>query len=966
MPRHSLNRLLVVAIALLWWNLSGVALLAEGQSAPATISGQVADETGGMLPGATLLLRNIKSGRERTVVTDAIGRFEADQLRPGSYTITVTLSGFETVTRDGIDVGDGGRTRLDLVMRVSTVTDSVVVRGTARNFASSVAGKRAADGVVDMFNADEIGRLPDKNIGETLNRIPGVSMLLEKGEGRFVQIRGISPRLNNVTINGMAIGSGETESGGRLAPLDVIGGELLSGVQVFKTPTADMDGQGIGGTLNLSTKQPFDFAKNFTALVSTRGGFETIDPVAPADTKEVPYTMDATLTGKSSNGKFGWLGGASFSNRYTPLLGIYNDDWRTVTFGGQSLAYPTNVKNNVTVTGRERLNLNGALEFRPSATAKLFARVYSARWDELQLRNRFDEGLGSNLTALSATGGVVASDRVQVNLRSEPTVKKLNSVALGGSHQPGRWSIDYVVQRNDNTIDEPNDNWEFRSGASTFGPDAFTVNESGAVTITSAGRDRQNPAFQTFRRVRYFEQLSTEDSYAGALDVRRDTLFAGSKPGFLKAGLKFSHGKRESEVSQTNYGIGSLNWTAAASPTLTLGGFTNPVPLEPVPNLWLDLTGLNAFFNANRNDPRYFVLDQRDTYNSEYQSDFTLNEQVAAGYLMGKIDLGLMTLVAGVRFEATDVDSTAFTMVTKGTQLQATPVEGSGDYTNWLPSIVTTFNLRTNLVLRAAWTSALGRPEYDALAPRSRLGIEDNPTTGTIGSLTIGNPDLKARQSSNLDASLEWYFDQGSIVSAAFFRKDIANEIIPAPTQIFTNHSYLGQTFDRFEINTTVNAKDADVQGVELTFADQFDFLPGALNGLGFGGSLTFIDSGVQVARGTEVLRLPLLQQADTLTSATVYYQKGKWDLSGTYKYNSNFLTDYGDSRALDLDQGGFGRFDFRAQYELAPDVNLIFSGINLNDEPTTEFQGGIPTQITEYEYTGRTYFLGVSAKLGR
>lgn len=961
-----LRRLLAIVLTACCWNSSPARLFAAAQNAPARISGQVADETGGRLPGATLVLRNTATGRERIVVTDGVGRFVADQLVPGSYTISVTLSGFETVNRSGVDVGNGGETRLELVMKVSALTDSVVVRGTARNFASSVAGKRAADGVVDMFNADEIGRLPDKNIGETLNRIPGVSMLLEKGEGRFVQIRGISPRLNNVTINGMAIGSGETESGGRLAPLDVIGGELLSGVQVFKTPTPDMDGQGIGGTLNLTTKQPFDFAKNFTALVSTRGGFETIDPVAPADTKEVPYTMDATLTGKSSNGKFGWLGGASFSNRYTPLLGIYNDNWRTVNFAGQSLAYPTNVKNNVTVTGRERLNLNGALEFRPSAASKFFARVYSASWDELQLRNRFDEGLGDGLTAITPTGGVVAADRVQVNLRSENTEKRLNSVALGGSQQAGRWSFDYVAQRNDNRIDEPNDNWEFRSGASTFGPDAFTVNESGAVTIASTGRDRLNPAFQTFRRVRYFKQLSTEDSYAGAFDVRREALFGGSKPGFLKAGFKFNHAKRNTAVSQPNYGIGSLSWTAAESPALTLGGFTNPVPLEPVPNLWLNLDGLTRFFDANRNDPRYFVLDPRDTYNSEYQSDFTLREKVAAGYLMGKVDFGPITLIAGARVETTDVDSSAFTMVTRGTALVATPVDGAGAYTNWLPSVVTTFNLRSNLVARAAWTSAVGRPGYDALAPRSRLGIEDNPTIGTVGILTIGNPDLKARQSSNLDASLEWYFDEGSILSAAFFRKDISNEIIPAPTQIFTNYTYLGQTFNRFEINTTINAEEADVQGVELTFADQFDFLPGALNGLGFGGSLTFIDSGVEVARATEVLILPLLQQADFLTSATVYYQKGKWDLSGTYKYNSNFLTDYGDSRALDLDQGGFGRFDFRAQYELATDVNLIFSGINLNDQPTTEFQGGISTQITEYEYTGRTYFIGISAKLGR
>ncbi|MBA3271761.1 MAG: carboxypeptidase regulatory-like domain-containing protein, partial [Acidobacteria bacterium] len=685
--------------------------LLHAQTAPATIAGQVSDETGGVLPGATVVLRSATTNRERVVVTDANGRFTADQMLPGSYAVSVSLSGFESLTRDGVDVGDGGQVRVELVLRVSTLRDEVIVRGTALNYASSIAGKRAADGVVDMFNADEIGRLPDKNIGETLNRIPGVSMLLEKGEGRFVQIRGISPRLNNITINGMALGSGETESGGRLSPLDVIGGELLSGVQVLKTPTPDMDGQGIGGTLNLTTKQPFDFANNFTALVSTRGGVESIAAVTPADTKEVPYTMDATLTGKLAAGKLGWLAGASFSNRYTPLLGIYNDDWRSVTAGGSTISYPTNVKNNVTVTGRERLNLNGALEYRPTASSRFFTRLFSARWDELQLRNRFDEGLGNGLTAVTGTtGGTIAANRVQVNLRSEPTLKKLNSVAVGGGHALGRWSVDYIGQRNDNTIDEPNDNWEFRSGVSTFGPDTFTIGQSGAVTIASTGRDRMDPSLQTFRRVRYFEQLTNETSYSGVANVRRDTLFGGAKPGFLKAGLKLTQTDRDTAISQRNFGIGSLNWTAAASPALTRGGFGNPVPLQSVPNLWLDLDGLTGFFNANRNDARYFVLDERATYLNEYQGDFTLRERVYGAYLMGKIDVGPVTLLGGARVETTEVDSSAFTLVTRGPNLEAVPAEGSGSYTSVLPSIVSTFHLRRDLVARAAWTSAVGRP----------------------------------------------------------------------------------------------------------------------------------------------------------------------------------------------------------------------------------------------------------------
>ena len=168
------------------------------------------DETGGVLPGATVTLRDAAAGRERVAVTDATGRFTIAGLAAGPYAVTVTLGGFETLTREAVQAGSQSEP-LRMIMKVSSLQDSVVVRGTARNVASSIAGKRAADGVVDMFSADEIGRLPDKNIGETLNRIPGVSMLLEKGEGRFIQIRGISPRLNNVTINGMALGNGETE-----------------------------------------------------------------------------------------------------------------------------------------------------------------------------------------------------------------------------------------------------------------------------------------------------------------------------------------------------------------------------------------------------------------------------------------------------------------------------------------------------------------------------------------------------------------------------------------------------------------------------------------------------------------------------------------------------------------------------------------------------------------------------------
>ncbi|MDT8397475.1 MAG: TonB-dependent receptor [Pseudomonadales bacterium] len=888
----------------------------------------------------------------------------------------LSLPVFFTLVLPGVsqaqELPDNGRENAERI-------DEIVVTGTASNYQNSVRGKRSADGIVDMFDTDEIGRLPDKNIGETLNRIPGVSMLLEKGEGRFVQIRGVSPRLNNITINGMQMGSGDTESGGRLAPMDMIGGELLGGVQVSKTPTSDMDGQGIGGTLNITTKQPFDYDEDFVALFAGRSGIESIDSIPVADTKQTPWSADATLVGKLMDGKLGWLGGASFSNRKTPLLGIFQDDWTPVTFDPdpavsgdeQTVSLPINVKNNVTVVSRERLNLNGTLEFRPDDASRYYVRGFFSNWDEIQLRNRFEQGLSNNLRALdgvgtAALGGVTTGNRVQVNLRNEPTDKEMFSLALGGENVVGPWTIDYIGQHNDNRIAEPNTNWEFRSGSSTFGPDAFVIEDSGVTAVGSAGGpDPQDLSLQGFRRVRFLDQTTDSKDYIAALNIRHDLDldFAAVDEAYLKVGGKWTRTERQTLRSQSNYGVGQVPWNLGQDPALSGGGFTNPVPVSARPNIWLDLEGLNDFFAANRDNTDFFILNEQDTFLNEFQSDFELRERVTAAYGMGKIKAGMLSLIGGVRVENTNVVSSAFTIVDDGNGLSAVPSEGSGSYTNVLPSFILTAELPHDVVIRASYAQALGRPEYDALAPRSALSLEDDPVLGSVGTLSIGNPDLKARESSNYDLSLEWYFKEGSMLALALFYKDIKNEIVPAPTQRFENFTFQGQTFTRFDINTTINAQSAEVKGIELSFVDQFSFLPGLLDGLGFAGSITLLDSEIDIERGGVVETLPLLEQADSSISTTLFYQKGPVDISATYNYNDNFLTSFGPTRALDLDQGAFGRIDFRAQYSVNDNFKVFVEGVNLSNEPTTEFQGGVALQKTEFEFTGRTYSMGFSSR---
>lgn len=853
--------------------------------------------------------------------------------------------------------------------------DEIVVTGTASNYRNSVLGKRGADGIVDMLDTDELGRLPDKNIGETLNRIPGVTMLLEKGEGRFVQIRGVSPRLNNVTINGMQLGSVDTDEGGRAAPLDLVGGEMLGGVQVVKTPTSDMDGTGIGGTLNLTTKQPFDYTENFTALVTARVGDEGIDNISipGANAKETPWAADATFAGKTQDEKWGWIVGGAYANRKTPLLGIFQDEWRPVTFDPnpavtgdeQTILLAGAAKNNVTIVGRERTNINAMLEFRPTDTSRYFIRSFSANWQELQFRNRYNHGLSDQLIAVTGeNSGTISGNRIQVDLRSEPTEKDLFSVAVGGENIIGPWTVDYTGQFNDNKVSEPNDRWEFRTGSNTVGPDDFVVESNHLVTVTSNGANPQDPALQNFRRARFEEKRSDEETTIAALNLQRDlsSSFNSVDSVSVKFGVKWTDTDRNRDDSRSRYDSGSVGWNAASDPSLNGGAFTNPVPIADRPNLWLELSGLSDFFAANSNDPTLFEFNADATFTDQFQDDFKLNERVIAGYVMGNVDFGTMSLIGGIRVEDTDVSSSAFTMVDDGTALTAVPISAGGSYTNVLPSLILTAELPHEVVFRAGFSTAIGRPEFDALAPRSSLSVEDSPTLGTVGTLSIGNPNLEARESNNYDLSLEWYFDEGSLLSIAVFYKDISNEIIGAPTERLNNFTFQGVTYDQFEINTTINADSSKVSGVELTFVDVFEFLPTPFDGLGFAGALTFLDSEFEIERNGVKETLPMFEQADSSISLTGFYQKGRYDFSVTFNRNDHFLTDLGPVREFDLDQGAFERIDARFQYSVNDNMKLFLEGINLNDEPTTEIQAGDVSQNTEYEFSGRTIFIGATA----
>ena len=838
--------------------------------------------------------------------------------------------------------------------------DEIVVQGTKLSRQRAIDEKRNADGVVDALGVDELGQLPDKNVGESLNRLPGVSMLVEKGEGRFVQIRGINPALNNVTINGVNLGSPEQEGGGRLAPLDIISGGVLGGVQVIKTPTPDMDAQGIGGTVNVDTTMPFDRDDDFYGYATGRYGIEQIKPEDEAFGGHNPYALDGMISGKLADDRIGWLVGATWSDREYISTGIYQDDWDLENAGG----LPVNVKNNYYVIGRERFNLNGALEFRPDDNSKYFVRGFYATWDEFQHRNRYEQNFEDGVVADTDSSGVSGPNRIAANIRNEVAEKQLFSIAVGGERVfNDAWTLNVLGQRNDNTLEEPNDYWEFRSGAS-FGPNTWVLGDDGVVTITpDAGTpDRQDANLIDFRRVRFFDRQMDEVTYIGKIDLQYDL----DDESYFKTGVKITDTDRALDQSQERFDPGELDLTLGTSPMFTNGAFMNDVNGAKVPNIWMDIDGMNAFF-ADPANAAYFETNPEDNFVSNNAADYTVRERVLAGYVMGKKALGMLELIGGARVEWTDIKSTG--NVLDGDV--ATQIEAGGDYFFVSPSAIAKLTPTDTLVFRAAVTRSLGRPDFDIIAPRATVNDDGGPEA----SINIGNPDLKPRKSWNFDLSAEWYPTEFSILSVGLFYKDISDELFGDTVTLrdqadmdaaLADYGLTGvvdtSALTRLDLNTTINASSATLKGIELLAQTQFNFLPSPFDGFGASASATFLDGENKFPTG-EVR--PLTGQPDKTYAFTVFYQKGGLDATVSYAYNASYLTDFNPNPDLVLDQGKFGRWDARVSYELFDNVKVFAEGVNLNNEPTSEFQGGRDNWNTEYEYVGRTFYFGVSVGFG-
>lgn len=905
--------------------LVGLTVFAAAAEAQVAVRGEVTDAaTGRALPSAEVRLEELG----RSVTTTTSGEYVIGNVPAGSYTLVVRTVGYRPVERT-IQVSDTQAPSGDVALAAVGVTEEVVVTGYRAAQANALQDKRMAAMIKETLTADDAGKLPDQNVAEALRRVTGVTATVDQGEGRYITVRGVDPSYTNITLDNAVIGSPEDT---RRVAMDTIPSEVLSRVEVVKAVTPDLDGHAVGGSINVITPSAFDDPDGTFFSATADYGYYDLNG-------EHPVGLSAgwgQVFGPDD--EWGIVLSGSFSERDYATDNLQGGDpWEEE--GG--FLIPDELVLRDYRIERLRRGIVANLEYRPNDNVKLYLRNLFNRFEDTEVQAEtiwaYREGDLENQTATSGTFTEGEGERL-ISTRIEK--QSIRTSSLGGEFVLGDWLLDAQLTVGEGEQDTPLDReWAFEA-SETF---PMTYDTSELFFTVDAGADFHDPALYEFNEYLRGGQTVIEDVTALQVDLERE-IEIGDTPVAIKFGAKRTEREKTSDQNMTVYD--------GFADDLTLTGFTEPgkvdfyaseKPYQFGPRIVFP--SLEDFFSGNSGG---FEVSDGDTVAESFGVDFTVTEDVSAGYVMGTVDIGRATVIGGVRVERTEADFNAFDLIfLDGDPEEPVPVTGDKSYTHWLPSLHLRMEMTESLLLRAAWTNTVGRPSYEVNAPFRIFEIDEDDPGIFEGEAEAGNPDLEPLESMNFDLALEWYLESGGILAAGVFYKDIENPIFTRFTEL-EDEEFEGRFFSELVIATTDNAESGDIFGIEFNYQQQFLVLPSPLNGFGVAFNYTYTDSEATVFDRADPV--PFFLQSDHIGNAALFYERAGFEARLAYTYYSTYLDAVGDDAFQDLYFDERGQLDFKASYDFTDHFSAFFEVLNMTDEPLRFFSGKNSGRLAENE----------------
>ncbi len=889
------------------------------------LAGHILDSGNQVLPGATVMIEELHTG----TVSDFNGCYTISGLEPGTYNIKVSYVGF-TPKYMQMKVSPNEVREQDFVLQDGVEMQAVEVKGVFHGQRRALQMQKENMGVTNVVSADQIGKFPDSNIGDALKRINGVNVQYDQGEARFGQVRGTSADLTSVTINGNRMPS--AEGGTRNVQLDLIPADMIQTIELNKVVTSDMDGDAIGGEINLVTKNtPNDRVLNF----NFGSGYTWVSG-------KPQWDLGATWGDRFAKDKLGIMLAASY--QYAPG-GSDNTEFEYEENDDGELELKEAQVRQYYVT-RERQSYSLALDYKFSPLHKIsFKGIYNRRSDwENRYRityKKLNSGASKQSLVMQTKAG--SSDTKNARLERQQTM----DFTLDGEHYLGKLKFEWAGSYSRATEERPNERYaSYVYKGEDYG-DSFE-DVGGDQPYSTKSIPALSESGWKLDELSNSNEDITENEWKARLDFTLP-LKEGLYGNALKFGAKYTNKRKTKDVSYFDYDpdevLGS-DWRDYTN-TQIRSGFM-PGSFYPLHSSFISKQYLGSID---------FSQYEGEENLEEEAGNYRIREQITAGYLRFDQKFGKkLTATAGLRVERTDLKTSGyFFTVSDDDEGSLTPTGNyKHDYTDLLPSLLLKYKINGDGNVRASITKTISRPKYSALIANKSYNLTDLEAT-------IGDPDTKPAKAMNIDLSADYYFKSVGLVSLGILYKNIKNVNVESSSNKYKG-SDLGLTGDyadeEFTVTQYINAYDARVFGIEMALQRDLGFITPALKCIGIYGNYTYTHSKTRnfnerlnVTDGDDV---KVAGSPEHTANASLYFEKWGLNLRLSYNFASSFIDEMSTSRALDRYYDHVSYLDLNTSYTWGKKAKftVYVDAKNLLNQPLRYYQGS-SDRTMQVEYYG-------------
>ena len=867
--------------------------------------------------------------------------------------------------------------------------ETVTVTGIRKGIEAAISVKRNSVSIVEAISAEDIGKLPDSSIAESIARLPGLTAQRVNGRAQEVQIRGLAGQFATTLLNGREqVSTGDNRS----AEFDQYPSELLSGVTIYKTPDAALMGQGISGTIDLQTVRPLNFASR-TMAVNLRGEKNSLGRLNPGAASDKGSRFSFSYIDQFADRTVGVALG--YARLDSPNQNNYFRNWGYPQGNGSigattynDVRLPGGVQLRNESASQKRNGLMGVLQWKPSKDFETVVDAYHSTYERIALQRGFEAGLawsgaqltnpvveGAKQTAPNTfTGGVLTkADYVGVKpvLRHDVNDRDDTISALGWNSKlvlsPALTLVGDLSWSKAKRQESIMELYAGTGAGSQGATDTFKVvlPVGGGLPSIQAGLNYADPSLIKlvdsggWGQAGYLKKPEVKDEIKSAklaAKYSQDLLFFSG----LEGGVNITQREKSRNVPEWFLDL-------KTSPT------TIPASLLFAPNN-MGYAGLGDFisYDARAAAATFYNLRANLGNKDIINKDWTVKETITTAFVKADVDTELLgkPLRGNLGLQAVNADqkSNAFS-IQGGT---TNPTSRGADYTDWLPSMNLTWQVASDQNLRFGLARQITRPRMDDMRATQSYGVDN---TRRIWTGDGGNPELKPWKADAVDLSYEYYFGNKGYVSVAAYYKDLKTYIYKQKLNVnfrdrfgtLTPPGNVTPTSDIGEFETQANGQGGSMSGAELAVSLPLQIVTPVLDGFGVQLSYAYVQSKISPFGPGDSRPLPGL--SPNTYNLTAYYEKYGFSARVSTRIRDGFVgevTGFGADRTFEYvkkEKVTDLQLGYEFQHGVAKGLSVLFQVNNLGNEPYVEYYNNDLTQTKQYTKYGKTYLFGVNYK---